>query len=486
MSRAVAEVAAALGVSPDELRTEQPMWLRLMQEGVIVRLHISRWRATTRLAWADLGLSGPDIAEPADRRDTSGGNAAQRASGSESMSPAAEPSLALAELMHLGEKRLLPKKTYDALNNLESSARKALERSAFRTYWGYFLPTGAYADWKKLNDEYAARYTELRDDLVTRYDEIMAELRREYRKAARTAYRRMKLLDPNQMSLKEWSDEAAFVDAFTAGVLANVPGKEEIRESFSFEAELSFVPLPGLLAEETAHQQRVAAERQREALLEQLEQARLVGELSSEQLKARREEEVIRRMADAKLAMQADVLRRAAERKSELVDGFLTSLVGQLRGLVYEVSTDVLASLEKNRDANGEAVLVGKSASQLRNLLEQVERLNIYNDADIEATMDRLRGLLGDAGKRDAGELQTQLRAIATISRATLLGIGERPRSARLLGVEDEPTPAMIRTARRLVLPGAEDDDTPVSARSARRLTDTLMDATKGEYQDAV
>jgi len=44
---------------------------------------------------------------------------------------------------------------------------------------------------------------------------------------------------------------------------------------------------------------------------------------------------------------------------------------------------------------------------------------------------------------------------IRVVTRATLIGLGEQPRSARTLGVPDEPAPTLVRTARgRLGLDG--------------------------------
>ena len=50
--------------------------------------------------------------------------------------------------------------------------------------------------------------------------------------------------------------------------------------------------------------------------------------------------------------------------KEELIDTFLADLVKQLRGLVYEVTTNVLASIETNQGR-----LVGKASVQLSNLI---------------------------------------------------------------------------------------------------------------------
>ena len=117
MKRALAE---ALGVPPEDLRATNPQWLRLLREGVLVRLHIGRWRAKTSLRWRDLGF------EPVSR----------------------EEEKALDELVEPGFKRLLPKKVMQRLAAIEAKARAHLEKHAFRTYWGFFVPVTAWAEWR--------------------------------------------------------------------------------------------------------------------------------------------------------------------------------------------------------------------------------------------------------------------------------------------------------------------------------------------------
>jgi len=144
-------------------------------------------------------------------------------------------------------------------------------------------------------------------------------------------------------------------------------------------------------------------------------------------------------------AMNRDVVEKARQQKEELIDTFLADLVKQLRGLVYEVTTNVLASIETNQGR-----LVGKASVQLSNLIEQVASLNFFGDQEIDRMIARVRmELARQPEDRDVKEIQAQLKNMATITRATLIGLGEQPRSARSLGVADAPTPEMIRTARR-------------------------------------
>src|SRR5690348_18290300 len=93
LERRRAAIAQALGLPADAVHPVEPRWLRLMQDGVLVALHIRRWRATARLTWEDLGLPGANLPDDAGRVAS------------------------LDDLLHLGDKRLLPKPYFDQLNS---------------------------------------------------------------------------------------------------------------------------------------------------------------------------------------------------------------------------------------------------------------------------------------------------------------------------------------------------------------------------------
>jgi len=373
-------IAAALGEA--NIILVEPRWLSLMREGVIVTVRITRWRAVGKLSPADLGLPDDEA----------------------------------TDLIELGEKRLLPRRLMDALNSVESNARKCLARHAFATFWGYFVPAANYQQWKAEDAEYQQKYMELRDQIVAGYDGIKAELLADYGAQARLAYRRLNLLDPASMTTTARREEQRFVQSFTDRIADLIPSKDTIKDSFSYTVGLSYVPLPSLLAEDEAAATRIRTDA--------------------------RDEQV---QAEARRLLEREVMQQAQSRKVELVDGFLKDVVGQLRSLVYDAATDVLASIHKN-----EGKLLGKSADQLRNLIAQVGQLNFAGDGEVDAAVRRVEELLSAAPKqRDVAELQSQLQAVATLTRATLLDLGEQPRSARSLGVAEAPSEAAVMQARR-------------------------------------
>ncbi len=426
-------LSEALGVDPEEIKPTNPRWLQLLQEGVIVRLHIGRWRAKTSLHWQDLGL-----------RPTS-----------------KEEREALAELIEPGFKRLLPKEVMKRLDAIEAKGRAALEKHAFKTYWGFFVPVTAWAEWRERDREIREEYLEVCRNLADSWDEMVEQVLDGYRVTARSAYRRLRLLNPEAV---KGLTEDEFTDRFIRAVRAHIPSVERFRRSFYYETEMEYVPLPSLLAEEQAEAERIKAEHH----------------LEMERLRA--EEIAVRTAADERLRMlremNREVVEQARRKKKQLVDRFLRDVTAQLRSLVYDVCTNVLATMERNGGR-----LHPRSVIQLRNLVEQLERLNFTGDREVEEIIKEVRYHLGQpAESRSPAEIENALRDIAIVARAALIGLGEQPRSARSLGIPDEPPEPLVREIRRRrfeveempELPGLDLDAIP---RRPRRVTAEALQA---------
>ena len=409
-------LAQALGEDPEAITATNPRWLELMREGVLVRLHIGRWRARTTLRWRDLGIAPGQ----------------------------GEEEQVLHELLDLGHKYLLPRDDVRALDSADSSARKWLERCAFRTYWGLFVPVTAYGEWKAGNEDFKRQYLAIRDRLAADYERTVARVLAKYRVAARATYRRLRRLDPDAVAEL---DAETFTGRFVGEIARQIPSRDDFYASFYFDVELAYVPLPSLLAEEQAEADCVHAQAR-------AEQERLNLALRLERERAWAEETKLRAEVDAARGaaawkeqlmreMHRDVMEQTRQQKQQVVDSFLRDVVAQLRALVYDAATDVLASLQKN------GRLHSRSVVQLRNLVEQVERLNFAGDADLDGMLAGVRVQLDLAAEdRSVREVERVLHDVAVVTRSTLVGLGEQPRSARSLGVPDQPAPELVRTAR--------------------------------------
>lgn len=416
VGRAAAELARILNV--DNLRTAEPRWLALMREGVVVRLHVRRWRAKHRLTAEDLGL-------PPEDDDLIG------------------------DLLELGDKRLLPADLARGLEAIESAGRKALERCGYATYWGVFVPATRFAEWQAENEVHRRRYFAARDEIVAGYDEILAQLTAAYRGAGRAAFRRARALATEDIRDEILTDEIWFVERFVRRILALIPSAADIERSFGWEEEYTYIPLPSLLAEDAAEKERIERARERERLAAELQRDTLWQELAIRDEADRQRRQLLARMND-------EVVAEARRKKQELIDTFLTDLVVQLRTTIYEATTDVLRTMQKHPGK-----LHPRSAVQLRGLIEQIGKLNFFGDEESSRMIAAVRETFERRpDTRDADQIRDALQDVALVTRASLIDLGATPRVSVTLGdPEALPADALAQARRRLEL----DDPVPAA-----------------------
>lgn len=369
---------------------EEIDWRTLMKQGVLVRLHIRRCRFTAKLELADLGVSGSS----------------------------ARVSQALSRTLVLGEKRLLPEKYMTALEKIESRARRLLQKCSFTTELGSFLPVSAYATWKQEITALREQYFQLRDEILAKHASLVEQVLAEYAIVAADTYQRIRDASPEALS----ESQVEFVASYCQRIEALIPDPERIRATFDF----TFTLKDGVKELDDDAEMELPASTS--VLLEQLRVQ--AGNRTFQQA-----------------VMERDLLTQEREQKKTMIDSFLSALVAQLRSLIYEVATDVLATLQKRTDGK----FSPRSLVQLKNLVRQVSQLNFYEDAEIERLLSQVQRIVDqspEARQRSIAEIGQRLRDIATVARSTLLSLDEEPRSAREFAVPDYPGEASVREAR--------------------------------------
>ncbi len=371
-------------------------WQQLLRDGVLVQLHVGHCGFTTRLQLADLGIH---IEDPQVREK-------------------------LARWTTLGEKRLLPEAQFKAVNQAAGAARYLLKEHAFRTELGYFVPLMAYETWRTQTEALRARYLELRDELIAQHRNLVRQVLAEYEVIAADTYRRLRATHPDLVQ----ESQQQFVATYCNRIAAQIPSPEKIRDSFTFR----FFRVPGA--------------QQLGALSTQAQEA-------AEQARSTESAE----WARARAILEQDMRQDAQQRVTALLDDFLTSIVAQLRVLIYDAATDVLATLKRR----GSERFAARSTLQLTNLLTQVRTLNFFGDMEIDQMMNRVQAIVDQSPaerQRSMGEIERTLRAIATTTRATLLDleVGTRAPQASL-GIAAFPTEQLVNAARaELRLPSVD------------------------------
>ena len=466
IEEALHTVAQQIAEEPTKLRKRQDVThiLERMTDGVIVSLHIGRPRFTASVA--------------PKRGGTTFGLEKLGITNSE------EAQKVVREYFSLGRHSLLPTELQKDLATIENTARAALERYAFKTHWGYFVPTNNYPTWKAENEKHQKKFEEKKDYVLTHYDEIMAQVLSAYRTLAEDAWMQTSfgtlvvrdhrdhlseaLFQGLYQQIESQQGKEEFIRAYIAYIQSEMPTLTEVADAFEYEVELGYIPLPSLLARDIDEADHVvrsralrdaklqaeldAIEAQRRAELEALHEEQRLEEAKrqtewqklGEQQRAERqaaylkvqiEEEKLRaerEKIDLQRAMDRDVLSTARTQKNQLVQEFYTGVIAQINQLLQEVCAETLESLDEHG-----GILRGPVSSRLGKLVKRLKNLNFIEDEHIDAQIQRLEAVLPtpsqkDDAKRGIARIETSgirrvVQQINQETEVTLLELGLAP-----------------------------------------------------------
>jgi hypothetical protein len=137
------------------------------------------------------------------------------------------------------------------------------------------------------------------------------------------------------------------------------------------------------------------------------------------------EAEAMRERARQLAEMNAALVEQARAQKDQVITGFLRDIMSQVRTLVYETTTDVLAALQ------GAQTLPAQQARRLNRLIGDLKRLNFTDDPDLTQILERVQEMTEGKERPDVGSIRAQLRTIAVVTRSQLLDLGEPLRECK-------------------------------------------------------
>jgi hypothetical protein len=509
VEEAMNTMARQIAEEPTRLRKRQDVTqiLERMTDGVVITLHIGRPRFTASVA----PKRGGGTAFGLEKLGITNSEEAQKV---------------VHEYFSLGRHSLLPTNLQKELATIENTARAALDRFAFKTHWGSFVPTSNYPTWKAENEKHQKKFEEKKNYVLTHYEEIMEEVLSAYRTLAEDAWMQVAfgslvvrdnrdnlseaLFQGLYQQLESGQGKEEFIQAYIAYIQSEMPTREEVDDAFEYEVELGYIPLPSLLARDIdeadhvvrsrtlrdaklrAEMDAIEAKRRAEldALQEQqrLEEAKQRAEwqkLNEQQrlerqatyLKLQAEEEklrVEREKVDLQRAMDRDILNNARKQKDQLVQDFYTGVIAQINQLVGEVCKETLESLDEHG-----GILRGPVSIRLGNLVKRLKNLNFIEDEQIDAQIRRLETVLpskeaSEQAKRGVARIETAgiRKAVQQISHeaeATLLELGINPVQRTRRKEHEMPERSLILDGSRRSRQGSLELNSSKTTRTQRR-----------------
>lgn len=253
-----------------------------------------------------------------------------------------EDTTLIEEYMSLGRKTLIPPAIQRKMNSIENSARYALRRHSLDTPFGIFVPASAYPALDLEMKRFEAEWFNQRDLLVSKMRANLREVRQAYGDVARKVFE---------------TCDTEKARKYAKRIVQGIPLAETVAQSFSFEFQVFNVPQPALF--DKAIRNKVVKEEQAKGRIQ---------------------------LDDKINEMNQLIAQRYTERKEKQVDQFLNGVNAQVRGMVSEVVTAALGSINNNKRQ-----LIGRTATHLQNMLKRFDMLNILNDQEIAKEMDKLK-----------------------------------------------------------------------------------------------
>ena len=367
-----------MGEKPENIQTKA-VSLDMAKMGVIKKVSIGRWRASSKLDYAILGI---DVEEDEEIKGF------------------------FNEYVKSGSELLLPKRYVNALSSIESKARAYLKKNSLHSPWGQFVPWNINGEVNKDLEEFREEYFNTINEIVKYWDAIQAEMEAQYRLRANNAWR--ELVNKHDVPPGE------FVARIINRVKNKIVSKEEFGNSCYFEIISEPVPIAPSLAK--AEQAKVEAiEREKQVLNEAI---------SEEELYLKERNRKVKEMA-----------QDAAKDMLKQTDEFMVGILRQLREIIYNTCLELLGQNQKNQKFDQ------RNVEKVTNMVNKIQKLNYFNDEEIVEIIEEVKAIAPKAGKGNEvsdKELKDVVEKTAIVCRADLLDLGVTPRSGRSVNIPDE------------------------------------------------
>ena len=305
--------------------------LALMSQGVIVRLTVSRWRATSKLTPECLGLKFAD----------ENGHAFMN------------------KYISLGQQKLLQPEVLSEIVHLESLARSVLQDFSFDTVWGKFVPFKVFKEWEEQNQKVRDDYMSQARVMGEKYHEIVAAVKEEYKTMAKDVWYRL-YPDKGEPTL-------AFIEDFTSKIVSKIPSQLDLVDSFRYDFTYFIIPMPSFVQNNIAEAERIKTQASMEKFNSELEKE-TKQKISEEYIKRKKE------LIDNFLESTVYHLRSYV---SELCDAVLQSMKQQ-------IETDQVSFMQIKR------LKVMMKKVKLLNFYDDAEITTLLNGLNLE--IEKMKG----------------------------------------------------------------------------------------------
>ena len=302
------------------------------------------------------------------------------------------------------------KKHLHKLSAIEQRARRKLESCSIPTAWGRFVPYTVFQEMKEKIDEEMLNYQNEYQSVIYKLDEIRWETEAVLADASHHLFKMLK---------KDWTaiPPTEFTNSFVNKAMLAFPSRQEVEAAYQWNFEVSFVPVT----------------------------------------QANQEMEAVMKLRTEAAEAKQQVVEHIKQTYQKQIGGFVADMMAHVRQLAYESVSTALAVYKKH------GRLGGKTTESLKNVIAQIDALNIANDTDVIMQVRKLQSIVAqNESFGSAGETGLVLQELVEENRQFLLELGRQPRLTRRIetGETIESPVVNIRQVRK----NAAKEDIPIDA----------------------
>lgn len=378
-------------------------WSRIV-DGFLVRVHVTRWPGRVSLSAEDFGLATGEYDQ-------------------------------LAGKVRWGSLDLLPDEVGGTLESVATLARRLPQVWGRVVHWGQFVPMSAMTPFREAWTELDMRWNSALDTWLDDYDTHRVTALARAHAFAVQSWRNARRIDPERFPDGE---HVAFIDRAVGRMMESYPSSTELRRRYTLTYELSFIPTPGLEAEQALYAETVALEREeqlqelkRQAELRQyaheLERVQALAALSVEEIKQREKLELVR-------AFREETTKQLQEQQARLLHEFYQGYALDIRQRLHESLMLLVEGVQGG-------TIRPQATRSLRVVLDEIRHLALDDDEEIRQMQQRLSELLAQ-DRISPATVQQQIEDFGVLLQTSILALGATPRVPKRM-VDGAPLDAL-------------------------------------------
>ena len=416
-----------MGADADKVRTMETDWDKVLRDGIIVSITITQFQGYAKLTTERLSNLGAKFESSKAEVD---------------------------ETIRAGSYYLIPKTIDRAIRRVVNRSRVNLERYSFPVLWGRMVPASAYEAWSEAHGALEVEFNALVDALCKDLDLRIEEQTEKFRAIFWDVATQAQMFGwAGAKDSIAYTQIEAWVEECVQDLVSQIPSAEVIRSRYTWSTDYRWAPMSDEIAQSEANAQRIRDEASVDAATMSDERRKMMESMGAE-------------------------VKASLERQRSEVESTFRAAEKDFYSRLQQTAQDITSAINRNGS------LGAKPALALRNMIETIKTLNVFDDEDISKLASRLESRLRVRTDANFYSKDSKDEALKTIAEklgdleahtANVLG-GMTKKRGRRIAVQEEfnldkaPTVEATRARRidTIVDVDAPTIDTPAPRRRRR------------------